>query len=271
MPGVGVDPQLRVREVTREQAAVLGDHHRVVVPVRYQRRLGDRCEASELRRIRDPPAGDRLELGVAGCEVGRFVAIDRARGDAPEELHALGAALLGAREEQPNEAVRVESVRRGERVDLVRPAVDPRRAPRCGAGEHEPADQPRTHQRQLLGDIAAEREAEHVDLGQPERVDEAQHVAGHVLDVVRNRTGRGADAAVVEQDDLALLRDAVDERGIPGVEVAPEVLQEEQRRRLALDVAEAPVDERLPVDFHRAVPGGQRVFTGHCGAHLNLS
>jgi hypothetical protein len=57
VPGVRVDPQLRVREVTREQTAVLGDHRRVVVPVRDQCRLDDRIEAGELRRIRDPPSG----------------------------------------------------------------------------------------------------------------------------------------------------------------------------------------------------------------------
>jgi hypothetical protein len=37
--GVGVDPQLGVRQVVCEQVAVLGDHHRVVVAVCDERRL----------------------------------------------------------------------------------------------------------------------------------------------------------------------------------------------------------------------------------------
>jgi hypothetical protein len=40
--------------VVREQVAVLGDHHCVVVAVRDQRRLGDRPKTRELRRVRIP-------------------------------------------------------------------------------------------------------------------------------------------------------------------------------------------------------------------------
>jgi hypothetical protein len=66
---------------------------------------------------------------------------------------------------------------------------------------------------------------------------------------------RPAYAAVVEQDDLALARKPVDEHAITRVEIAPEVLQEEQRRRAALGVAEAPV----------------RALIDHRGAHLTVA
>jgi RNA polymerase sigma-70 factor (ECF subfamily) len=62
-----------------------------------------------------------------------------------------------------------------------------------------------THGDELLGHVAAEREAEQVDLVEFERVDEAHHVAGHVGDVVGSNAARTSDAAVVEQDHLAIL------------------------------------------------------------------
>jgi hypothetical protein len=81
--GIRVDPQLCVGQVVGEKVAVLGDHHRVVVPVRDQRRLRDRAEPVELRRLRDPPARDRVELRVTRREVRRLVGIDRPREMSP--------------------------------------------------------------------------------------------------------------------------------------------------------------------------------------------
>jgi len=75
-----------------EQVAVLGDHHCVVVAVRDQRRLGDRLEASEFRRVGDPPACDCIQLSITGCEVGGLLAIGPAAGYALEVLHALRTA-----------------------------------------------------------------------------------------------------------------------------------------------------------------------------------
>jgi hypothetical protein len=70
--------------------------------------------------------------------------------------------------------------------------------------------------------VPAEGEAEQVDLLQPEGVvDEAEGVAGHVGHVVRDDTGRAADPAVVDRDDLAILGEALEEGKIPAVEVAP--------------------------------------------------
>ena len=116
---------------------------------------------------------------------------------------------------------------------------------------------------QRLRDEATERESEHVYLGEAERVDESEHVAGHVLHVVRNHARRGAYAPVVEQHDLALACEPVDENGIPRVEIPAEVLQEKQRRRPAVGVAEAPVHERCTVDLHRPIRGDQRALMDH--------
>jgi hypothetical protein len=74
--------------------------------------------------------------------------------------HSLGAAFLRAGEEQPDDAVGVGYVFRGERLDIVRPAVNLRCALWRGARENKPADQPWADEGQFPADVAAERESE---------------------------------------------------------------------------------------------------------------
>ena len=144
-----------------------------------------------------------------------------------------------------------------ERVHVVAPAVQVRAALRCRAGEHEATDQSRAQEHELLGDVAAEREPEQVDLLDPEGVDEGERVASHRGDVLRDDAGGTANTAVVEEDHLSILRQAVDERWVPAVEVPPEMLEHHQRRGGRLRIAEAAVDERYVSDLEREVLGRQ--------------
>ena len=128
---------------------------------------------------------------------------------------------------------------------------------RCRAGEHEATDQARAQEHELLGDVAAEREAQQIDLLQAEGVDERERVASHGGDVLRDDARRAANTAVVDEDDLSILRQAVDERRVPVVEVPPEVLEHHQRGRGRLRIAEAAVDERHVSDLEREVLGRQ--------------
>jgi hypothetical protein len=66
---------------------------------------------------------------------------------------------------------------------------------------------------QVLGDEAAHREGEDVDLVEPERRDELIGVIGSLFDGVRNLSGRGADTTLVEGDDVPVLRDGSMMRG----------------------------------------------------------
>ena len=85
-------------------------------------------------------------------------------------------------------------------------------------------------QRDLLRDEPADREPEEVDLVEAERGDERDHVPGRVRDGRSELAARGADARVVDQDDLALGCERVGERWIPVVQVAAEVLQHHERQ-----------------------------------------
>jgi hypothetical protein len=69
-----------------------------------------------------------------------------------------------------------------------------------------------------LGDHAAEGEGEDVDRLEAERADEGVGVVGHRLDAVGNLSRGGADAAVVERDDVMVLGDGVDDPRVPVVQ-----------------------------------------------------
>jgi hypothetical protein len=99
----------------------------------------------------------------------------------------------------------------------------------AGAHEDEPAYQVRTVQGDQLGDLAAHGVAEDVDGRQAEAVDEAGRVGRHARNGVRGGAGAAADAGVVEQDDLAPPCQRVADGGVEVVEVAHEVLGEDQR------------------------------------------
>jgi hypothetical protein len=72
---------------------------------------------------------------------------------------------------------------------------------------------------------------EHVNLTESECGDERDRVPRRLLDRVRGRAGRAADASVVIGDHPAGRRQRVDQRRIPGVEVAAEVLEQQERDR----------------------------------------
>src|SRR3954469_4785248 len=136
VPGVGIDPQLGVRKMLGQKPAVLGMHHRVVVAVGDQRRLGDPGQAVELGSVRDAPGRDRRQLSVARGKVSRLIAVGLPAIEPLDGLHALGAALLRWGEEQFEKVVCGGLIRSREGIDLVGPAMQIRAALRRRAREH---------------------------------------------------------------------------------------------------------------------------------------
>jgi hypothetical protein len=65
---------------------------------------------------------------------------------------------------------------------------------------------------------------------------------GHPRDRVRGRAGRAADANVVERDDAAPGGEIVDQRRIPVVEIAAEVLQQDERNVAGSELAVGVID-----------------------------
>jgi hypothetical protein len=87
----------------------------------------------------------------------------------------------------------------------------------------------RAHEGDLLCDEPADREPEQGDPLEAERGDERDHPPRRLGDRAARLAGRGTDARVVDQDDLALSSERVGQRWIPVVEVAAEVLEHHQR------------------------------------------
>jgi hypothetical protein len=86
---------------------------------------------------------------------------------------------------------------------------------------------------------------------------------GHGLDGARRPATRGGDAHVVEGDHAALRHEPVDESGVPVVEVAAEVLQQDERHITDAEVAVRVLDRILGSDSSDQV--GRDPFV--CGCH----
>jgi hypothetical protein len=74
---------------------------------------------------------------------------------------------------------------------------------------------------------------------------------GHSFDRVRGPAGCGADADVVERDDASVRGERVDEGGVPVVEVAAEVLQQDEWDVAGTEVAVGVLDRVVGRDSLR--------------------
>jgi hypothetical protein len=114
-------------------------------------------------------------------------------------------------------------------------------AARAGADQHQAPDQLTSLQRDLLGDEAADRETEHINLLQSQRLDEGDGVGAHLLERGRHLARAVGNARVVEQDHLPRRREAVGHQRVPVVHRAGEMHVEDERHTTRF--AEASVSE----------------------------
>ena len=129
-----------------------------------------------------------------------------------------------------------------------------------GAGEDETAHPVGVLQGQLLRDHPAHRHADDVRAGDPERVEQADGVVGHLVDGVRaGRLGAPADAAVVE-DDRAVVPREVGHLEHPRRGIRGEAHDEEERISAALLVV-VEVDRAHLGDAH---PSTSPRTVSHC-------
>jgi hypothetical protein len=110
-----------------------------------------------------------------------------------------------------------------------------------------------------LGDEATDREAEEVNWAELERIEERDGIARHLRDRAGRRARRPAHPSVVERHDSPIVRQRVDQGGIPVVEIPAEVLEEHEGRRLFADLAIHVVD---PVRSAGHFGGSRQVGAG---------
>jgi hypothetical protein len=240
--GVRVDDQLSIGDVLLQNPGVDGVDDHVVVAVDDQRRLQDGLEVLIGTLPLNAPLADCLDLGGRHCLVYPGIAVVGAAQETLQEFAAGGLAgfRVGEVDFQPDLLRHLV----GGAKDLLRFRRKGRHglaAARAGADQHQAPDQLRGLQRDLLGDEAADREAEHINLLQSQRLDEGDGVGAHRLERGRHLARAVGNACVVEQDHFPRRREAVGHRRIPVVHRAGEMHVEDQRH--ATRFAEASVSE----------------------------
>jgi hypothetical protein len=129
-----------------------------------------------------------------------------------------------------------------------------------GANQDQLANELRGLQGDLLGDEAADRDAEHIDLGQAKRFDESDCVGPHLLQCGRHLARARRDAGIVEQDHLAVAGEAIGHRRVPVIHGAEEVLVEDDRHAAGLAKAAIGEADAIGLDELR-----RRGLVGICG------
>jgi hypothetical protein len=178
-----------------------GDHY-VVVAVGHEDRLADLREVVGRLQAR---RADRLQLCTPGLHRDALVSVLCALLQPGHVGGRRALALLVSVEEQ--EMPWIAQGEGGLGVRAGRDPVDLLDAAAAGgtrAGQNDPADELGVLEGDHLRDSAAEREAQEVDLVVAEGADEGDGVGGHLIDRVRHRSARRADAAVVECDHVSL-------------------------------------------------------------------
>ena len=115
--------------------------------------------------------------------------------------------------------------------------------------------------RYLLRDEAADREAQHVDLLEPECLDECDGVSSHLFERGRDLARATRDASVIEQNNFSLSREAIGHRWIPMVHGASVVLVEDDRHAGCL--TEAAIGEADSVGLYELSGRGLVGVSGH--------
>src|SRR5216683_3669151 len=240
--GVRVDDQLSVGDVLLQNPRVDGVDDHVVVAVDYQRRLQYGLEVLIGTPTLHAPFADGLDLGGRHFLVHLGIAVFSAAEEALQEFAAGGLAgfRVGEVDLQP-ELLRHLVGGAENLLRFRRESGHVLAAARAGADEHQAPHQIGGLQRDLLGDEAADREAEHINFLQSQRLDECDGVGAHFLERGRHLARAAGYARVVEQDYFSILGQAVDHGRVPMVHGTGEVLVENQRHTADRAVEFGPI------------------------------
>ncbi len=165
--GVGVDDQLRIRDVLLHDEGVDRGHDHVITAVHDERRLLDRLQIVVGPLSLDAPLVHRFDLGGRHLVVHFGIAALLPKMRALQELPSRRLACLGRTEEnrEPEMLGRIIGGAEdplcylGQRLHSLTTA-------RTGAHEDQLADEIGRLKRHFLRDHAADREAEHIHLVQ---------------------------------------------------------------------------------------------------------
>src|SRR5215469_4126928 len=133
-------------------------------------------------------------------------------------------------------------------------------ATRTGANQDQLANEFGRLQGDLLGDEAADRDAEHIDQGQAKGFDEGDCVGPHFLTRGRHYARARRDAGIIEQNYLPVAGEAVGYRRVPVIHRTEIVLVEDDRHAAGLAKAAVREADAIGLDELR-----RRGLVGICG------
>ena len=214
--GVGVDDELRIRDVLLHDEGVDRGHDHVVTAVHDECWLLDRLQIVVGPLLLDAPLVHRFNLGGRNLVVHLGIAPLLTKMLALQELLSRRLARLG-RTEEDREPEMLGRIIGGAEDPLcyLGQRLHSLTAARTGAHQDQLADEIGRLQRDFLRDHAADREAEHIHLVQTKCSAEGDRVGAHLLERGRDLAGAAGDACVVEQDHLTVASQAIRHRRVP--------------------------------------------------------
>src|ERR1700680_2931617 len=264
--GVGIDDQLRGRDVLLHDEGVDRGYVHVVTAVHDECWLLDRLQIVGGPLLLDAPLANRFDLGGRHFVVHFRIAALLPTTRALQELPSRRLARPGRTEfdREPDILGRIVGGTKEPPCSLGQQLHSLTAARTC-AIDDQPANEIGRLQSDFLRDHAADREAKYVNLLQAQRLDEGDGVSAHLLKRRRDLAGAAGDARVVEQNHLPVARQAIRHRRVPIIHGAEVVLVEDDRHTAGL--AESAIGEADAVGLNELCRCGL-VSMNHYGRSL---
>src|SRR5258705_2201205 len=249
--GVGVDDQLRIRDVLLHDEREHGGYVHVVTAIHDECWLPDRLQIVGGPLLLDAPLANRFDLGGRHLVVHFGIAALLPTTRALQELPSRRLARRGRTEfdREPDIIGRIVGIGTKEPPRSLGDQLHSLTAARTCAIDDQPANEIGRLHSDFLHDHAADREAKQVNLLQPQRLDEGDGVSAHLLERRRDLAGAAGDARVVEQDHLPVASQAIRHRWIPIIHGAEVVLVKDERD--AVGFAKAAIAEADSAGFDK--------------------
>src|SRR6266446_1177769 len=265
--GVGIDDQLRVRDVLLHDEGVDRGQVHIVTAVHDECWLLERLQIVVGPLLLDAPLAYRFDLGGRHLVVHFGIAPNLTKMRALQELPSRRLARRGRTEfdREPDIIGRIVGVGTKEPPCSLGYQLHSLTAARTCAIDDQPANEIGRLQSDFLRDHAADREAKYVNLLQAQRLDEGDGVCAHLLDRRRDLAGAAGYAGVVEQDHLSVASQTIRHRWVPIIHGADVVLAKDEGHSSGL--AEAAIGEADSVSLYELCRCGL-VSMNHHGRSL---
>src|SRR6266568_9360795 len=226
--GIWIDGEQGVRQSLRQNKSVHGRYDEVMAPARDEDRVRNFVQMRVCCVLVAIPAGQGRSLRLYPRARQRRIAFACSSLEPIQEGRTCRLARFGRFKEELELSVPGWGQRRrvkNRRIEILGALAFSRTSPRQDEATHKLG----AAQRDVLSDIATQREAEQIDLRQMECVDEVKSVMSHSSNGIGYFTSGESNPRIIEGDHRAIFGKTIEEGRIPIVHRATEVLEKYQR------------------------------------------